>query len=129
MKGAGFLFTLIALLPHLFCCGIPIIASLLALGTTIGLGAALASNPFYNFVNQYHIPLLIFATFMVALSGILNYYSYRLDCTKTKNNSCTHKSCKPKKLRSFRLFFISLFLLILDFSWLIFEIYYLQLDA
>ncbi len=117
------LLVFIAYLPHLFCCGIPIVAAFISLGATAGLGAALASNPLYGFLDRFHIPLLIFASFVVLITGLINLYAYKIDCTKL-SDSCTHKSCKPKKLRSFRIFLISLFLLILDFSWFIFEKFY-----
>ena len=125
-KKSTLLLSFIAFLPHLLCCALPIIVAIIGLGTTIGLGAALASNPLYSFVNQYHVPLLIFATIMVALSGIFNLYAYKVDC-RTAKNSCSHQSCKPKKLRSFRIFLISLFLLFLDISWFIFETNFLNL--
>jgi len=123
-----FTVTMLSFIPHLLCCVIPIGASLIALGTTIGLGAALASNPIYSFVNEYHVHLLVFATIMVALSGAFNLYAYQVDCAKTAS-ACTHKSCKPKKLRSFRIFLISLFLLFLDFSWFVFETNFLGFDS
>ncbi len=122
------LMSIVVFLPHIICCGLPIMFAFIALGTTVGLGAALASNPLYSFVNQYHVPLLIFATIAVVLSGVLNYFAYKIDCRKAEN-ACTHESCKPKKLKSFRIFLISLFLLFLDISWFIFETRFLDLGS
>lgn len=106
--------SIISILPHLFCCGIPAIAALLALGSTVGLGAALAANPLYSFVDAYHKPLLILAITGVTVSGILNLIAYRIDCRKA---ACDHGSCAPKKTKAFRIFLISLALLILDLAW------------
>lgn len=109
-----YIVTLLSVLPHIFCCGIPVIAAFISLGTTVGLGAALATNPVYNFVDAYHTQLLMLAIGGVTLSGILNLIAYRIDCRKA---ACTHGDCRPKKLKSFRIFLISLALLMLDLAW------------
>jgi len=109
-----FLVTALSLLPHLLCCGIPAIAALISLGTTIGLSAALLANPFYKMIDQYHPYLIGVAITGVLLSGIFNLIAYRVNCREA---ACTHGSCKPKKMRSFRIFLISLTLLIVDLAW------------
>lgn len=116
--------SLLSILPHLFCCGIPAIAGLIALGTTVGLGAALASNPVYSFVDTYHTQLLMVAISGVVLSGVLNFIAYRIDCRKA---SCDHGSCAPKKTKAFRVFIISCILLVLDIAWFATEEYVLEL--
>ncbi len=117
--------TMLSLIPHMLCCGIPVTAALIGLGTTIGLGAALASNPIYALVDAYHPVLLGIAVSGVFLSGVFNLIAYNVDC-KAVEDSCAHESCKPKKLKSFRIFLISLFLLVLDISWFLAEAYLLQ---
>lgn len=116
--------SLLSILPHIFCCGIPAIAAIIALGGTVGLGAALATNPLYNFVDSYHTQLLLLAVAGVVVSGILNLVAYRMDC---HNAACTHASCTPKKTKAFRIFFISLLLLALDVLWFATEEYALGL--
>ena len=106
----------LSLLPHIFCCVLPIFAVIIGLGATIGLGAALASNPLYQFVDNYHWELLGIAVGGVTLSGILSLISYKIDCREA-SSSCSHASCAPKKLRSFRIFFVSCVLLVLDMAW------------
>jgi len=115
----------ITMIPHLLCCGIPIFAALIGLGTSVGLGAALASNPIYSFVDAYHPVLIGIAVAAVFMSGILNYFAYQVDCKKVAD-SCSHASCKPKKLRSFRIFLISCVLLVLDISWFLTEAFLLN---
>ncbi len=109
-----FFVTALSLLPHLLCCGIPAIAALVSLGTTIGLSAALLANPFYQMIDQFHPYLIGVAITGVLLSGIFNLIAYRVNCRET---ACTHGSCKPKKIKSFRIFLISLTLLIVDLAW------------
>lgn len=116
--------SLLSILPHIFCCGIPAIAAMISLGTTVGLGAVLATNPLYSFVDQYHSILLMVAVAGVTFSGILNFIAYRIDCREA---ACSHGNCKPKKRRSFRIFMLSLFLLMLDLAWFATEEYVLGL--
>jgi hypothetical protein len=121
--------TMLSVLPHLLCCGIPAIAALIALGTTVGLAASLSANPFYMFVDAYHTELIILAICSVALSGMMNLIAYRIDCREAANQGkmaesdaklhghCTHASCAPKKSASLKLFAISCVLLCLDLAW------------
>lgn len=106
--------SVLSILPHLLCCGIPAVAAILSLGTTAGLGAALATNSFYTFVDTYHLQLLAIAVTGVAISGIFNLIAYRVDCREA---ACSHAPCKPKKARSFRIFLFSLALLMIDLAW------------
>ncbi|MDD9912216.1 MAG: hypothetical protein OXR68_08305 [Alphaproteobacteria bacterium] len=106
--------SLLSIIPHLFCCGIPAIAAIIALGGTVGLGATLAANPLYNLIDPYHTQLITLAIIGVVVSGILNFIAYRVDCRKA---ACTHGSCKPTKIKSFRIFLLSLGLLALDIAW------------
>jgi len=114
--------TALSVLPHIFCCGIPAIAALISLGTTVGLAASLASNPFYQFVDAYHRELIMIAVSSVVLSGILNFIAWRIDCRESAKASlvqghCAHADCTPKKTIGFKLFFMSLVLLALDLTW------------
>lgn len=121
--------TLLSVLPHLLCCGIPAVAALIALGTTVGLAASLTTNPFYMFVDAYHTELIILAVAAVAFSGVMNLIAYRIDCREAANltkaaeddaklhGHCTHASCAPKKSASLKLFALSCVLLCLDLAW------------
>jgi hypothetical protein len=118
--------TLLTMLPHLFCCGIPAVAALISLGTTVGLAASLAGNPFYQFVDVWHTELITLAVCSVVLSGLINLLAWRMDCRAAAKASlveghCTHGDCTPKKTTSFRLFFLSLGLLVVDLAWFMTE--------
>lgn len=117
IRKTTFAVSALSILPHVFCCGIPAVAAIIALGTTAGLGAALAGNPFYEFVDAYHIELLSIAIASVLLSGVLNLVAYRIDCRTAETSACHHGDCKPKKLHAFRVFFLSLALLAVDVAW------------
>jgi hypothetical protein len=120
------LMTALSIIPHLFCCGIPAVAALISLGTTVGLAASLAGNPFYQFVDAWHTELLMVAVASVIVSGILNFIAYRMDCRAAGQDSlvkghCAHADCTPKKTSSFKIFVISVVLLMLDIAWFITE--------
>jgi ABC-type enterochelin transport system permease subunit len=108
--------SVLSILPHIFCCGIPAVMAIISLGTTVGLAGVLATNPFYKFVDQYHEILIAAAITSVVISGILNFVAYRIDC-HTAASHCHHGDCAPKKRSSFKIFLFSLALLCLDLSW------------
>ncbi|MCP5405557.1 MAG: hypothetical protein H6922_04995 [Pseudomonadaceae bacterium] len=114
LRRSTFVISALSILPHVFCCGIPAVAGLISLGTTVGLGAVLAANPLYKLVDAYHTELLTLAVAGVLMSGVFNLIAYQIDCRKA---ACTHGSCAPTKLRSFRIFLISLALLAVDLTW------------
>lgn len=108
--------SVLSILPHVFCCGIPAIMALISLGTTIGLAGVLATNPMYQFIDTYHEILITIAITSVIISGILNYVAYRIDC-HTAASHCHHGDCTPKKRTSAKIFYFSLVLLMLDLAW------------
>lgn len=108
--------SVLSILPHIFCCGIPAAMAIISLGTTVGLAGVLATNPFYKFVDQYHEILISIAITSVILSGILNFVAWRIDC-HTAASHCHHGDCTPKKRGSLKVFILSLCLLCLDLGW------------
>lgn len=108
--------SVLSILPHVFCCGVPVVMALISLGTTVGLAGVLATNPLYQFVDNYHVILISIAVTSVVLSGILNYVAYRIDC-HTAASHCHHGDCTPKKRGSLKIFYFSLALLVLDLAW------------
>ncbi|MCA3244797.1 MAG: hypothetical protein INF43_05820 [Alphaproteobacteria bacterium] len=119
------LVTMLSVLPHLLCCGIPALTALIALGSTVGLAASLAGNPFYQLVDTYHTELVLLAIASVAFSGVMNFIAYRIDCREAAqanqaalvHGTCHHGDCTPKKNTSLKLFAISCVLLALDLTW------------
>jgi hypothetical protein len=109
---AGLAVGMTGILPHILCCLLPTVAALLALGTTTGLGAALAVNPLYMLVDRYHAWLLVFAVAATAISGLISWLAYKKDCRS--HAGCTHTDCRPKKSAAFKIFFISCALLVVD---------------
>jgi hypothetical protein len=108
--------SVLSILPHIFCCGIPATMAIISLGTTVGLAGVLATNPFYQFVDQYHEILITIAILSVIISGTLNFIAYRIDCHEAASH-CHHGDCAPKKRSSAKIFLFSLALLTLDLAW------------
>lgn len=123
LRSSAFAISSISLLPHVLCCLLPTVTALITLGTTVGLGAALASNPLYRFVDAYHIYLLGLAVFTVCVSGIVNFAAWRIDCRSRSHmdHACEHEPCAPKKMTAYRIFLISCALLIFDVGYFLFE--------
>ncbi|MHA1540106.1 MAG: hypothetical protein ACTSXQ_06495 [Alphaproteobacteria bacterium] len=95
----------VTILTHLFCCGIPMVANILAFLSVFGLTAS--SGHSMHFFHYYQQEILIFATAVIVFSGVLQYISWRIDC---KTESCKHAPCTKKKKQAAKLFWISLFL-------------------
>ncbi len=123
LRHSAFTVSILSLLPHIFCCLLPTAAALVTLGTTVGLGAALSHNSLYRVVDAYHIYFLGLAVFTVIVSGVINYVAWRIDCHSHSHLSegCHHEPCEPKKNNAFRIFLISVGLLIFDISYFLFE--------
>lgn len=120
LRRAGFWLGLISMLPHLFCCALPVMVALISLGSTIGLGAALSGNPLYHAVDANHATLLTLAIISVAVTALLNVIAWRIDCKKAET-ACSHGDCTPRKKTSFKLLWISMGLLVLDITWYVIE--------
>ena len=121
--GAGVV-SVISLVPHIFCCFLPTVAALMALGSTVGLAAVMADNPLYQLVDAYHVWFLGLAVVSVVVSGIVNFIAWRIDCHEASAldaEGCHHGDCTPKKRTSLKIFVLSLALLALDVSWFAFE--------
>ncbi|PZP39150.1 MAG: hypothetical protein DI585_05110 [Pseudomonas fluorescens] len=116
MRATTSVVSMLSILPHVFCCGIPALMAIISLGTTIGLAGVLASNPLYRFVDEYHSILIGIAVGSVVLSGVLNFVAWRIDC-HTAASHCHHGDCAPKKRGSFKIFLFSYVLLVLDLAW------------
>ena len=69
LRRTTWVMTMVSVIPHIFCCGIPVVAALVSLGTTVGLAASLSSNPLFMFVDAYHGWLLAVAVASVGVSG------------------------------------------------------------
>lgn len=117
VRRATFALSALSILPHIFCCGIPAVMAIISLGTTVGLGAILATNPFYQFVDSYHSILITLAVASVMFSGLMNLIAWRIDCRTAATSSCHHDDCTPRKTHSLKLFLLSCALLMLDLAW------------
>lgn len=117
VRKSTFIISALSMLPHIFCCGVPAIMALISLGTTVGLAGVLATNRLYQLVDAYHEILISLAVGSVLVSGILNYWAYRLDARAAAQLACRHPACKPKKTSNFKIFFLSCGLLLLDLAW------------
>ncbi|PIR34227.1 MAG: hypothetical protein COV36_01185 [Alphaproteobacteria bacterium CG11_big_fil_rev_8_21_14_0_20_44_7] len=74
-----------------------------------GLTAITFDEP--DIFHQYETLMVIFSGAALSLSGIFHYISKKIDCHDT---GCVHGSCEPKKKVSFKLFYVSLALFLIN---------------
>lgn len=84
---------------HFFCCGIPIIFSVLSLLSGMGIIASmpLGIGHLHDAMHDYEVPMIVMSGLIVALGWALHLVAKRMDCRST---GCGHGPCSPKKKRS-----------------------------
>lgn len=87
---------------HFFCCGIPIIFSIVSLLANAGIVASmpLGLDHLHHIMHDYEIPLIAISALIILSGWSLHYVSNRMDCRKT---GCAHPPCDKKKIRSTRI--------------------------
>ena len=91
---------------HFFCCGLPVLFSILSLLSGLGLVAAMPAGVYaiHEAMHGFEVPMIITSGFIIVLGWALHYIAYRLDCRST---GCAHGPCAPKKKRSGKVLFIA----------------------
>ena len=100
---------------HIFCCGIPLLFSLMSLLSGLGIIAVMpvGLDNLHNIIHNYEMPIIMASGFILALGWGLHYIAYRIDCRST---GCHHEPCTPKKKRSGKVLMIATALFILNVS-------------
>ncbi len=100
---------------HVFCCGLPMVFSVMSLMSGLGLVATMPSglNFLHEALHDYEIPMIMASGFILVVGWGLHYIAYRIDCHDT---GCVHGSCQPKKNRSARVLIIATGLFVLNIS-------------
>ena len=98
---------------HFFCCGLPIVVSIMSLLSGLGLSAAMpfGLESLHHVTHDYEIPMIMASGFLLFLGWGLQYIAYRIDC---HNTGCVHGSCTPKKKRSTKVLIIATVLFVLN---------------
>lgn len=88
-------------LVHVFCCGIPLVMSVVSISALLGMagGDILA----LSWLEQHEALILLFSGVLLAITALLQYISYRIDC-RTDGN-CSHKPCDKEKRRARLVFY------------------------
>jgi len=84
-------------LTHLFCCGLPVLFSVLSLLSGLGFVGTMPESmeSVHEIVHEWETVMLIGSGIILALGWALYLYSRKIDCSKT--DACSHKPCSPKK--------------------------------
>lgn len=100
---------------HFFCCGIPIIFSLLSLLSGVGIIASmpLGISELHHAMHDYEVPMIIVSATIILLGWVLHFVANRIDC---HNTGCGHEPCTPKKKKSSKILFIATGLFVLNLT-------------
>lgn len=100
---------------HIFCCGLPMVFSVMSLASGLGLMAAMpASLEFlHHAIHDYEIPMIMMSGLVILMGWALHYVAYRIDCRST---GCAHGPCAPKKKRSSKVLMVATGLFIFNVS-------------
>ncbi len=93
---------IVTLLPHLFCCVIPLVMSVVGFGASLGLFTLNSSG--FEWLIEYEPHMMAVAGVMLLVGAAVQLISWRIDCRK---EYCTHEPCEPKKKRSLNLFYLA----------------------
>lgn len=100
---------------HFFCCGLPMVFSLMSLMSGLGMIATMPSGLLFlhEAMHDYEVPMIMISGAIMAMGWGLHYIAYRIDC---HNTGCVHEPCGPKKKRSGRVLAIASVLFVLNVS-------------
>ncbi len=100
---------------HFFCCGIPIVFSLLSLLASAGIIVTLPTeiNTLHDAMHGYEIPMITTSALILAFGWALHFYAMKLDCRST---GCGHEPCAPKKKKSSKILFVATALFVINLT-------------
>lgn len=98
---------------HFFCCGLPIVFSILSLMSGLGL---ITTMPFgleaiHHVTHSYEVPMIVASFAILCIGWGLHYVAYLIDCRST---GCVHVPCAPKKKRSGKVLVVATILFALN---------------
>ena len=106
IQSAIYWFCFTSEISHFFCCGLPVIFSLMSLLSSAGLMATMpvGLENVHHAMHDYERPLIAVSFAILMMGWMLHYVAYRIDCRKT---GCGHGPCAPKKRRSGKVLIIA----------------------
>ncbi|MFT6106976.1 MAG: hypothetical protein ACJA0S_001403 [Rickettsiales bacterium] len=77
-------------LMHIFCCGIPLLATIIGLGTNLGfITRGVLENPLFESFEKFEIEILLLSGLMLVLAFILKLKADKMNCCeKEERNFC-----------------------------------------
>lgn len=91
---------------HFFCCGLPIVFSLLSLLSGVGLIATMPMgiHSLHEVMHNYEMPMIIISGTVILLGWALHVVANKIDC---HNTGCVHEPCGSKKKRSSKILLVA----------------------
>lgn len=98
---------------HFFCCGLPLVFSMLSLMSSMGLIVAVpvGLTNFHEMMHDYEVPMIIIGASILVLGWVLHFISYQLDC---RSSGCAHQPCGTKKKKSSKILMVATGLYVLN---------------
>jgi hypothetical protein len=84
---------------HILCCGLPLIATIIGLGTTLGfITGGILENPLFASFEQFEIQIFIISGLMLALAFIFKFRAKKLNCCEKEEKNFCNKNEKLNNL-------------------------------
>lgn len=97
-------------LMHVFCCGIPLLLALTNIAAMFGIAGAGTLHS--HWFEQFEVTVLVLAGGMLALTGLIQLVSNRINCRT--DGHCSHEPCDKKKTLSQHMFTFAVLLFALN---------------
>ena len=84
---------------HIFCCGIPLITTIIGLSSTLGfLGSSTVDNSLLNNYEKFEIEIILLSGIILLLAFILKFKAKKLNCCEKEGKKFCSKSEKINDL-------------------------------
>jgi hypothetical protein len=82
-------------LMHIFCCGIPLLTTIIGLSTTLGfITGGILENPLFESFERFEIEIMILSGLMLLLAFILKFRANKMNCCETEEKKFCSESEK-----------------------------------
>ncbi len=110
---------IIAVLPHILCCGLPALVSLLSLGSAFGV--LTANTALHASLHIYEGHFVIFSLVILLFGWVLNWKSKQLNCQTDGHCHHSEPAHTVKKKNTHRILQVATALTVVNILFLLFE--------
>ncbi|MFT4718563.1 MAG: hypothetical protein ACI9IL_000897 [Rickettsiales bacterium] len=86
-------------LMHIFCCGVPLLTTIIGLSTTLGfITGGILQNPLFENFEKFEIEILLLSGVVLLSAFILKFKAKKLDCCEVEARNFCNTSKKINNL-------------------------------